>query len=75
MTNYQQEKRNAILLLNECAKEIKREYPRDKPAQRQYINDYADDLQKSLPYSLTDAQRERIAQALSNRACQLHPKD
>ena len=75
MTNYKQERDNAITALNECAKEIKKAYPRDYPARRQYINDYADDLHRSLPYSLTDAQRDKIGDALSNRSCQLHPKD
>jgi len=75
MINYQEEKHEAILSLNDFAKGIEKAFSHDKPAQRQYINDYADDLSKSLPYSLTEAQRGGIARALSSRSCQLHPKD
>jgi len=73
-TKYQEEKTNALRLLRSYAKDARQALPADKPGQRQFINDTADTLQKNLPYSLEDWQRERIGNALSELACKLHPK-
>ncbi len=73
-TEYQQTKINALEQLRQAAKESKRRTD-DIPAILQDINDTADSISKDLPHSLTDAQRERITEALHNLACKLHPKD
>lgn len=65
MTNYQ----NAKRLLKERATFIKKEYPKDKPLQREVINNHLDWLCKN--YQFSDYQRD----LLSNYACKLHPKD
>lgn len=64
-TIYQQAKSE----LKQLAKEVKKQYPTDKPAARQAINDYADSLCKSL--KLSEYQRNLLA----NFACELHPKN
>jgi len=53
--------------LKERAIFIKKEYPTDKPLQRQVINDHCDWLCKN--YQFTDYQRDLLA----NFACTLHP--
>ena len=72
-TKYQEEKANALNYLKKLAKYIKLKYPTDKPAQIMEINDSADKIQKCLPYGLTDKERERIGNALSELSCKLHP--
>jgi hypothetical protein len=74
-TAYQTAKTNALQSLRSTAKEIRKEYPTDKTAQRQRINDSADFLSKDLPPSMADHEWERITKALSDLACKLHPKD
>lgn len=61
---YQQAKQE----LKSIATDAKKEYPNDKPAIRQIINDSLDSLCKSL--RMSDYQRY----LLSNYACKLHPK-
>ena len=63
-TIYQQAKAE----LKQTAKEAKRQYIDDLPAQRMVINDTADYLCKSL--QLSDYQRN----LLENYSCKLHPK-
>ena len=58
----------ARVLLKEAAKNAKNDYPNDKPAIRQIINDTADGLSKDL--KLSDYQRD----LLSNYSCNLHAK-
>lgn len=73
-TKYQEEKINALNYLKKLAPYIALKYPTDKPAQMMEINDSADKIHKCLPYFLTDKERERIGNALSELACKLHPK-
>ena len=63
MTNYQ----NAKTELKETANFVKKHYPKDKPLQRQTINDKAYFL--GSDFRLTPKQIE----LLSNYACKLHP--
>ena len=72
-TKYQEEKTNALSALRFHAQTAKKLFPTDRPGIRQFINDAADSLQKNLPYSLEEWQRDRIGNALSNLACKLHP--
>lgn len=64
-TIYQQAKQS----LKETAKQAKIDYPTDKPAVRQIINDTADSLCKDL--RLSEYQRNLLA----NYSCKLHPKN
>lgn len=63
--NYQ----NAKVLLKERATLIKKEYPTDKPLQREVINNHLDWLCKNYQFS------EYKRNLLSNYACTLHPKN
>lgn len=60
--------KTAKVLLKEEAKNAKNNYPNDKPAIRQIINDTADWLSKDL--KLSDYQRDLLA----NYSCNLHAK-
>jgi hypothetical protein len=73
-TAYQTAKTNALQSLRSTAKEIRKEYPTDKPAQCMYINDAADAISKDLPPSMADHERERITKALHDLSGRLHPK-
>ena len=64
MTNYQ----TAKTMLKERAEYSKSQFPTDKPAIRQSINDYADSICRD--YNLSEYHRD----LLSNYACKLHPK-
>jgi predicted GNAT superfamily acetyltransferase len=55
--------------LKNVSNQAKENYPTDKPAIRQTINNYMDYLCKN--YKLSDYQRN----LLSNYACKLHPKN
>ena len=61
---YQQAKKE----LKQISVQIKKEYPTDKPLQRQVINDYCDSLCKNN--NLSEYQRN----LLSNYSCTLQPK-
>jgi len=65
MTDYQQAKRQ----LKEIAQEVRKEYPKDKPAQRQAINDYCHNL--VIIHNLKDHEADN----LHGYAATLHPKD
>ena len=65
MTNYQ----NAKIILKAHAKQVRKTFKSDKPAQRMYINDYCDMLGKD--YNLSNRERE----LLSNYSIKFHPKD
>ena len=73
-TAYQTAKANALRELRSTAKDIRNQYPTDKPAQCMHINDRADAISKDLPPSMADHERERITKALADLACKLHPK-
>lgn len=62
-TDYQ----NAKAYLKERANFIKKEYPTDRPMQRQVINDHCDWLCKNYQFS------EHKRDLLANYACTLHP--
>ena len=64
MTNYQNAKTN----LKSHALQVQKAFKNDKPAQRQYINDYTDMLCKD--YHLSNYQRD----LLSNYSIKFHPK-
>ena len=64
-TNYQNAKEN----LKNHAVQAKKIFKTDKPAQRQYINDYTDMLCKD--YHLTEYQRD----LLYNYSIKFHPKN
>lgn len=64
MSKYQQAKGS----LNDYAIEIRKQFPTDKPAQRQALNDFADMLIRDYQLS----QREQ--DWLCNYCCTLHPK-
>ena len=55
--------------LRQIAKEAKGQYPTDKPAIRQIINDSADGICRSMRLS------EYRRNLLANYACTLHPKN
>ena len=63
-TEYQHAKE----FLKERADVIKKEYPNDKPMQREVINNHCDWLCKNYQFS------ERSRDLLSNYAVKLHPK-
>ena len=44
----------------------------DKPARRMMINDEVDCMTRSLPASVSDKERDRIKDSLSEVACLLH---
>ena len=56
--------------LEAAAKELKRDYPTDLPAQREGINNHLDALCRANDVTLTKRQQDWLA----NYACQLHPK-
>jgi hypothetical protein len=60
----------AKIVLQETAKMAKSQFPTDKPAIRQIINDSADDICRNY-YNLTDYEQN----LLHNYACTLHPKN
>lgn len=64
LTQYQSTKS----LLTDYAKEIKGQFPNDKPLCRQEINLFCESLEKDL-----DRNFDKIR--LQNVACKLHPKD
>lgn len=63
MTDYQ----NAKELLKERAMFMKKEHPKDKPLQREVINNHLDWLCKNYQFS------EYYRDLLSRYACKLHP--
>lgn len=65
MTNYQ----NAKKMLKERADFIKKENPKDKPLQREVINNHLDWLCRNYNF---DSHKSNL---LANYACKLHPKD
>lgn len=65
LTDYQ----NAKNFLKERANFIKKESPKDKPLQREVINNHLDFLCKNYQFS------EYKRNLLSNYACTLHPKN
>lgn len=64
LTQYQ----TAKSLLTDYAKEIKSEFPNDKPLCRQEINLFCESLERELS-------RDFDKLRLQNIACKLHPKD
>jgi len=75
MSTYQEAKKNALLNLRQFAEEVNKDNPTDKTLCRQAINDYADILQRDLPYSLHEDARRAIGDALADLAGELHPKN
>jgi len=61
--------------LKDAAYDAKRNFPNDKPAIRQTINDTADQLIRDFPLSWSDKKRNQFAKWLHEYACTLHPKD
>lgn len=65
MTKYQQAKQQ----LKAAAKNIKKDFPTDKPAQRMYINDSCNLIANEYYYRLTERQKS----LLHDYAAKLHP--
>ena len=73
LTQYQVAK----ALLTDFAKEIKAQYPSDKPLCKMEINDYAHYLCNDFKQLKNYKSREvrMFEERLHNVACKLHPKD
>jgi hypothetical protein len=69
MTHYQQAKQR----LKQFAKEVKAIYPKDKPAQREAINNMADSIGREFWRYMSDRKASQCINWISSFAASLHP--
>lgn len=67
-SHYQQAKQQ----LKQVAKEVKASHPKDKPAQRQTINDFADSLSRDFWRYTSEGKAAQWANWLHSYAASLH---
>lgn len=68
-THYQQAKAE----LKQLAAQVKRSHPTDKPAQREAINNMADNLSREFWRHYSEKQTARLTNCLHSFAADLHP--
>ena len=75
MKNYTKAKQQ----LKNSADLVRKNYPKDKPMQRGWINDTRDAIEKDIincpSWDISEAKREQYRNWLSDYACKLHPKN